>query len=235
MLQLSSIFSGINEEAGIFDVQTALGSQGFNLDEGVSIPIYDIFYLKIAGGCNPGILCSDLQQYNALDKLNDACGSIACTINLFEMDLLTLIGAIGCYIPSSLKNGGMYIFIKDNIPDLTKITEDIAVAILNLSGAKIEDLGASTMNIDVAVKALDILIKLLIKMLNTDMSTYGIQVYDFDRLPEFMQYLHDSGDYNQMYQYRKQNNLIHPNANKMLGGGSAFGGIGAFNQLYGGQ
>lgn len=222
MLQVSDIFSGINEDAGIFDLQTALKSQGMDLQEGFEIPIYDIAYLKLAPDCNPGIVCSNMTEYTALDKLQKACGVVCCTINLLKLDILTLLGIVCCYIPSGCVNGGMYLFVKNNIPDLVNITEDIAVAILNLSGAKIEDLGASTMTIDVASKALDIVINLLIKMLNTNMNNYGVAVYEFNKVEVFIQQLIDSGDYIQMYNYRKNNNLINPGGSALLGGGSLF-------------
>ncbi len=223
MLQVSDIFSGIDESAGIFDLQTALKSQGMDLQEGFEIPIYDIAYLKLAPDCNPGIICSNMSEYTALDKLQKACGVVSCSINLFKLDILTLLGIVCCYIPSGCANGGMYLFVKNNVPDLVNITEDIAVAILNLSGAKLEDLGASTMTIDVASKALDIVINLLIKMLNTNMSEFGVAVYEFNQIETFIQQLINSGDYIKMYNHRKNNNLINPGASTLLGGGSLFG------------
>lgn len=235
MLQLSDMFSGINEEMGIFDLQSALGSQGVNLQEGYSIPIYEIFYLKIAPKADAGILSASLEEYNVLSQLNRACGTICCTLNLFEMDLLTLLGAVCCYIPSSLQNAGMYVFVKDNIPDLVNITEDIAVQILNLSGLNIEDLGGTTMNLEIAAQALDIVIKMLISALDRDLSSKGIRVFQWQILANFLDELQASGDYQQMLAYRKQNNLINPGGNTLLGGGSAMGRIEAFGNLFGNQ
>lgn len=222
MLQISDLFSGINEGAGILDLQTALGSQGTDLQNGMSIPIYDVFYLKIAPNCNPGMLCSSVEQYNNLDRLSKACGAVSFTVNLLDTDLLTLLGAVCIYLPSMLKNGGMYIFIKDNIPDLTNITEELATAMLGLTGKSKEAFGYTTMNLDLAVKVLHFLIELLIKMLNQNMQAYGIAVYDMEKIPVLMQDLYNSGDYTRMLNYRRNNNLINPAANSILGGGNNF-------------
>ena len=201
MINLSEIFTGVGVQNGMcVDVATGLGMQGINQE--ISIPVYEVFYIKIMPVEKARVLCSSIPEFTALRNLSSHCGAVAITINIGDIDFLTLMGAMCIFTPGT----GFNIFFKNNIVDLVNATEDIVEMLLSLSGLNI-DLGMSTMNIDIAAHALQILTDKLIEQLHDDFCDKGINVVDWSELPNLYNELKRTNEMNEMYRYRQANGL----------------------------
>lgn len=194
MIQLSEMFSMIGE-GDCIDVATSLGLQGGLSD--ISIPIYEIFYLKIASSQHTQFLASSIPEANALRQMAVSCGGVCCTINLMDMDMLTLLGCLCISTP----NSGMNVFIKNNIPDLANMTTDMIDALLNMAGIPFEVGGEC---IELAVDAVNMLFDKLLDMLENNLSSCGIALRNWEELPDFYNLLIESGEMRQMQMYRNQ-------------------------------
>lgn len=200
MIELSSAFDMVGA-GGCTDVASSLVGQGTDLS--MSIPIYEVFYLKILVGNDSGFLACSIQEYNALRKLAETCGSVTVTINLLDMDLLTLIGAILIYTP----NTGPNIFIKlGDILNNPELPEDILRMLSDLAGIPIPDaaLRSSTMQTRFALELLQVLFNKLVEAMQQDMSMKGIEVHKWEELPEYFNMLQNSGEMARMAEIRQQ-------------------------------
>lgn len=196
MINVSDIFAGVGVNNGsVVDVATGLGMQGIN--EEISIPIYEAFYLKILPVEKARVLCSSLPEFTALRNLSSHCGAVAITLNIGDLDFLTLMGAMCIFTPKI----GFNVLFKNNIVDLVNATEDVVEMLLSLSGLNME-LGASTMNIDIAAHALQLLTDRLVQSLNDDLESKGINILDWSSLPELYNELKRTNEMNEMYKYR---------------------------------
>lgn len=194
MIQLSEMFSMIGE-GNCIDVASSLGLQGGIPD--ISIPIYDIFYLKVGSSQHSQYLAGSIQEANAIRRLAISCGSVCCTINLLDMDMLTLLGCLCISTP----NSGMNVFIKNNIPDLANIATDVIDQLLNMAGIPFEPGGEC---IEIAVTAINILFDKLLDSLENNLSSFGIVLRRWEELPGFYNMLGESGEMQQMQMLRNQ-------------------------------
>lgn len=206
MINMSECFALCGTD-GCMDVASSLGMQGVNKDLGsFSIPIYEVFYLKILIGNDSAFMCDSIPEVTAIRRMNNACGSVTVTINLLDMDILTLLGALLIFTP----NTGMNCFIKLNAVDLIDEILDLLPMLADLAGMPIPDeimdaaLAGSTMQIEFANRVLEVLFDKLVDILNEDMSTKGIEVRHWEELPEFYQGLLDSGEMKNMLQLRRE-------------------------------
>lgn len=193
MIQLSEVFSMIGVD-GCSDVASSLAMQG-SIPE-VSIPIYEIFYLKFLSGEHTQFLASCLPEVNVLRQIAVSCGGVCCTINILDMDILTLLGALCVYTP----NNGMCVFIKNNLPDLMNLTQDIAEMIASVVGVPLPPGSAITM--DKLAEMIEFLVDKLIDKLQEDMSKFGINLLHWEELPNFYNSLRESGEMEEMHRYR---------------------------------
>ena len=200
MIELSSAFDMVGA-GGCTDVASSLVGQGTDLS--MSIPIYEVFYLKILVGNDSGFLACSIQEFNALRKLAETCGSVTVTINLLDMDILTLIGAILIYTP----NTGPNIFFKlGDILSNPELPEDILRMLSDLAGIPIPDaaLKSSTMQTRFALELLQILFNKLVEAMQQDMSMKGIEIHKWEELPEYFNMLQNSGEMARMAEIRQQ-------------------------------
>ena len=200
MIELSSAFDMVGA-GGCTDVASSLVGQGTDLS--MSIPIYEVFYLKILVGNESGFLSCSIQEYNALRKLAETCGSVTVTINLLDMDLLTLIGAILIYTP----NTGPNIFIKlGDILNNPELPEDILRMLSDLAGIPIPEgvMGNATMQTRFALHVLQILFDRLVEVMQNDLESKGIHMHKWEELPEYFNMLQNSGEMARMAEIRQQ-------------------------------
>ena len=199
MINLSECFKMIGVD-GCNDVATSLAKQGTDVD--ISIPIYGPFFLHLLAGKKTNFLTSHISEFNAVRQMAATCGAVAAAVNLLEADMLTLLGVLMIYTP----NTGMNVFVKNNIPDLLDLTEELAKAVVSLTPLAV---GADHMTnmtfaqTEVLSKALDWLINLLIERLDEDMATNGINLRTWNELPDYYNYLKESGEMEQMARYRE--------------------------------
>lgn len=199
MINMSECFSmiGVN---GCGDVASSLQMQGTEPD--VQIPIYGPFFLHLLAGEKTNFLASHITEFNAIRQMAVTCGAVAAAVNVIQMDMLTLLGVLLIYTP----NTGMNAFVKNNVPDLLDLAEDISQAIIELTPLAI---GADKMNsmmfnqTEMVSQALDWLINTLIDRLDDDMATNGIHLHRWDELPDYYNYVKGSGEMKEMAQYRQ--------------------------------
>ena len=191
MIQISDMFSMIGQE-GCGDVASSLAMQG--CVEDIHIPIYEIFYLDIMFGDKCGFLASNIQEFTALRKLAIDCGAVSVTINILDMDILSLVGAVCIFTPST----GMSIFMKECITDLANLTEDIANQVLNLAGLP----SSGMLNTEVLAQAINILFEKLVDLISESCERCNINVYHWGELPEFYNEILSSGEMMEMHNMR---------------------------------
>lgn len=193
MIQLSEIFSMVGEN-GCADVATSLAMQGAETD--ISIPIYEVFYLKILFGEGASFLCNSIGEFNALRQLSTHCGAVAATINVLDQDFLTLAG-IECV---ATPNYGMNVFFKLGGPAIDMIDSGMLSQLSGLAGIPLPDTAFDIG--EVAAHLLGVLQNMLVDTLDDNLSSYGIEVHDWEELPAFYQELKASGEMAELSHYR---------------------------------
>ena len=114
MIDISDCFSMIGTD-GCMDVASSLGIQGIDpAMQEISIPIYGPFFMKILIGQDSGFICDSIPEFTVVRQLNQNCGTVAIALNLMEMDILTLVGALLAFTP----NTAMNCFLKLSAVDL---------------------------------------------------------------------------------------------------------------------
>jgi len=206
MIGISNCFDMIGQN-GCMDVASSLGMQGIGKDmQEISIPIYEVFYMKILIGQDSAFMCDSIQEFTAIRRMNNSCGSVTVTVNLLDMDLLTLLGALLIFTP----NTGMNCFLKLNAINLIDDILDLLPMLADLAGLPLPDgmvdgaLEGGTIGIEFANRVLEVLFDKLVDVLNEDMATRGIAVRHWEELPEFYQGLVDSGEMKNMLKMRQE-------------------------------
>lgn len=199
MIELSQAFSMIGKDERCQDVASSLALQG--TDIGVSIPIYEIFYLKILGGPKSSNLASTIQEYNAIRRMAETCGAVAVTINVMDIDLLTLIGAVLIFTPRT----GMNMFMRlGDILSNPELPEEVLKIVLDALGIPMSDFLASTVSkpAERDLKVINIVFEKLMESLQKDLHSKGIRVRDWDELPSYYEDIYRSGEMHRMAQFR---------------------------------
>ena len=200
MINMSECFSMIGQN-GCMDVATSLGMQGIdNSMPEISIPIYGPFFLKILIGQNSAFICDNLQQVSALQHLNQSCGTVAVTINLCEMDILTLVGGVLTFTP----NTGMNCFLRLCAVDIVNIAQDLLPILAEAAGIPIPDglLDGVGNYEEFLTEVLQKLFDILVEHIDNDMGSNGINVRELDELWNFFMEVKESGEMIEMQQYR---------------------------------
>jgi hypothetical protein len=168
----------------------------------ISIPVYGPVYLKILVGQDSGFICSSIQEFMALKQLNENCGTVAITLNLMEMDILTLVGSVLTFTP----NTGMNFFMKLSAVDLLDVSSDVITMIADASGIPMPEAVTSGLS-DITEFAGDILQAVfdkLVDYLDDSLGSKGIAIREWEELPVFFNEVKASGEMAQMRQYRQQ-------------------------------
>lgn len=204
MINMSECFSMIGLD-GCNDVATSMVMQGTDPD--ISIPVYGPFFCHLLAGERTNFLASNLPEFNAIRKLAINCGAVAASINLLEADILTLAGVLMIFTP----NTGMNVFVKNNTPELVNLAEDLIEALIRLTpfADSAHMIAKSNIGgIELASKALEWLIELFIDKLNCDMENMKINLHNWDEIPEYYNYVINSGEMNRMAYYRNMMNAV---------------------------
>lgn len=202
MIDMSECFNMIGTD-GCMDVATSMGMQGIDpAVQEISIPIYGPFFMKVLVGQDCGFICDSIPEFAAIKNLNQSCGTVTITLNLLEMDLLTLVGALLSFTP----NTGMNCFLKLAAIDLVNITADLLPMISNAAGIPLPP-GTAEGLVDLTEVAGDLLQTVfdkLIEILNDDMESKGIAIREWEELPEFYNAVMESGEMQEMRMLRQQ-------------------------------
>lgn len=202
MIDVSECFNMIGTD-GCMDVATSMGMQGIDpsMTE-ISIPIYGPFFMKVLMGQECGFVCDSIPEFTAIRNLNQNCGTVTVTLNVLEMDILTLVGALLTFTPST----GMNCFLKLQAIDLVNISADLLPLISHATGVPLPPGVADGLG-DVMVIAGDLLqavFDMLIEILNEDMERKGITLREWDELPDFYNMVRESGEMQEMRMFRQQ-------------------------------
>lgn len=202
MIDMSECFNMIGTD-GCMDVASSLGMQGIDpAMQEISIPIYGPFFMKILIGQDCGFICDSIPEFTAIRQLNQNCGTVAITLNLLEMDILTLVGALLTFTP----NTGMNCFLKLSAVDLANMSAELLSMISDAAGIPLPP-GVNDGLVDITEVAGDILqavFDMLIDVLNNDLEEKGIALREWGELPDFYNTVKESGEMQEMRMYRQQ-------------------------------
>lgn len=196
MIDLSEAFGMIGQD-GCVDVASSLGVQG--CDPEISIPIYEIFFLKLLGGQKTQFLANSMGEFNAIRHMAQSCGAVAATINVLDMDILTLIGVLMIATP----NTGMNVFIKLGDIITSELPAEIIEQVASTAGIPIPD-GALSSGIGLAQEVMQQVFDRLVDSIRDDLASNGINLQDWDYLPQYFTEIKESGEMAQMHHYRQQ-------------------------------
>ena len=198
MIGVSDIFSMIGTD-GCQDVATSLAMQG-TMDS-ISIPIYEVFYLNILAGNDVASISGNLAEYNAIRKLNTYCGSVGISINVLGIELLTLVGAVCVFTPRT----GMNIFMKLGEILTDELTHEMITSLASITNINPFTSSGVTeeINVHIIPEILQRIFDMVLERLNENLSDFGINVYDFDELPRYIDTIYNSGEMGEMYHYRQ--------------------------------
>lgn len=201
MINMSECFKMIGTD-GCMDVASSLGMQGVDQAmQDISIPIYGPFFMKVLMGQDCGFICSTIQEFTAIRQLNKNCGTVAITLNLLEMDALTLVGSLLTFTPDT----GMNCFLKLSAIDLVNLSADILNMIVDQTGVPLPP-GVADGLVDITDVASDIIqsaFDILISSLNDDLDSNGITLREWNELPDFYYTVKESGEMQEMRAYRQ--------------------------------
>lgn len=201
MINMSECFKMIGTD-GCMDVASSLGMQGVDQAmQDISIPIYGPFFMKVLMGQDCGFICSTIQEFTAVRQLNQNCGTVAITLNLLEMDALTLVGSLLTFTPDT----GMNCFLKLSAIDLVNLSADMLSMIVDQTGVPLPP-GVADGLVDITDVASDIIqsaFDILISSLNDDLDSNGITLREWNELPDFYYTVRESGEMQEMRAYRQ--------------------------------
>ena len=201
MINMSECFKMIGTD-GCMDVASSLGMQGVDQAmQDISIPIYGPFFMKVLMGQDCGFICSTIQEFTAIRQLNQNCGTVAITLNLLEMDVLTLVGSLLTFTPDT----GMNCFLKLSAIDLVNLSADMLNMIVDQTGVPLPP-GVADGLVDITDVASDIIqsaFDILISSLNDDLDSNGITLREWNELPDFYYTVKESGEMQEMRAYRQ--------------------------------
>lgn len=201
MINMSECFKMIGTD-GCMDVASSLGMQGVDQAmQDISIPIYGPFFMKVLMGQDCGFICSTIQEFTAIRQLNQNCGTVAITLNLLEMDALTLVGSLLTFTPDT----GMNCFLKLSAIDLVNLSADMLNMIVDQTGVPLPP-GVTDGLVDITDVASDIIqsaFDILISSLNDDLDSNGITLREWNELPDFYYTVKESGEMQEMRAYRQ--------------------------------
>ena len=201
MINMSECFKMIGTD-GCMDVASSLGMQGVDQAmQDISIPIYGPFFMKVLMGQDCGFICSTIQEFTAVRQLNQNCGTVAITLNLLEMDALTLVGSLLTFTPDT----GMNCFLKLSAIDLVNLSADMLNMIVDQTGVPLPP-GVADGLVDITDVASDIIqsaFDILISSLLDDLDSNGITLRKWNELPDFYYTVKESGEMQEMRAYRQ--------------------------------
>ena len=201
MINMSECFKMIGTD-GCMDVASSLGMQGVDQAmQDISIPIYGPFFMKVLMGQDCGFICSTIQEFTAVRQLNQNCGTVAITLNLLEMDVLTLVGSLLTFTPDT----GMNCFLKLSAIDLVNLSADMLNMVVDQTGVSLPP-GVADGLVDITDVASDIIqsaFDILISSLNDDLDSNGITLREWNELPDFYYTVKESGEMQEMRAYRQ--------------------------------
>lgn len=202
MIDMSECFSMIGTD-GCMDVASSLGMQGINpAMQEISIPIYGPFFMKILIDQECGFVCDSITEFTVMRQLNQNCGTVTITLNILEMDMLTLVGVLLAFTPDT----GMNCFLKPAVIDLANMSLETLIMISDAAGIPLppgtED---GLVNItEAAEDVIQVVFDMLMNVLNNDLEQKGITLREWEELPDFYNTVRASGEMQEMRMHRQQ-------------------------------
>lgn len=204
MINMSECFNMIGQD-GCMDVATSLGMQGIDPEMGsFSIPIYEVLYIKFLIGNDCGFICGSIPEYSAIKKLNESCGTVAITLNVADIDLLTLLGGLLTFTP----NTGFNVFLKLSAIDLLDETADILKMCIDACTDIIPMpipyglYDSQDEMLHFLGDILEMIFNMAIELIDKDMGEHGVNIREWDELPDFYNEVKNSGELQQMREFR---------------------------------
>lgn len=200
MIDMSECFNMIGTN-GCMDVASSLGLQGIDKSMGsICIPVYGPFFMKILIGQDCGFICNSIQEFTVVKQLSENCGTATITLNLLEMDILTLAGAVLSYTP----NTGMNCFVKKSVVDIAQLTDDLLSTIVHDVGIHISPTSGVVSLLSMADGIIEAAFNKLLDLVNGDFGSKGIAVRPWEELPELYRTVRESGEMQEMRAYRER-------------------------------
>lgn len=193
MIQLTEMFNMVGTD-GCSDVATSLVMQG--VEPEISIPIYDIFFLKLMPGQKSTFLAESIPEFNAIRQLSLHCGAVAASINLLDMDILTLAGLVAICTP----NTGMNIFMKLGEILTGELEKEIIEQLSNLAGMPIPPVAGGAFK--VAGSIVEHLFSMMVSSVQESAEENGVAIHDWEELAPYYNDLRESGEMAMMSEYR---------------------------------
>lgn len=193
VIGLQDCFFGVMDgSAG--DVASQLIGQGAEPD--ISIPIYGVFFLKLQTGEHCRELADDIRQYTEVRKLCRYCGAVCVKINVGDIDLLTLLGAMCVFTPRT----GMHVFARLGGPAIDALQDGDIQMLVEAAGIPIPE-GVFNMQ-EIAVQALQTLFDMLISLMQENLQQSNIALHTWDEFHEYYMEVLQSGEMKEMAKMR---------------------------------
>lgn len=172
----------------------------------MTLPIYEIFYLKVSSVNSLGNtgIADSIQEFSILRELGITCGGVCASINILDMDILTLVNIMLIATP----NSGFNIFIKPRSMNLVGMAPDVIKTVADLACIPIPDgildVVCSTIEAyaDFAEQVQNIIFDKLIDMIDNNCAAMNVNVGTWDDLCEYYMRLKESGEMQQMQHIR---------------------------------
>lgn len=198
MIMLSDVFGMINNQ-DCADVATSLVCQGCVPE--VSIPIYDIFFLKLhsVNDLHRLNLADSIMELNMLRSLSSSCGAVAASINLLDMDILTLIDILLTYTP----NNGPHIFFKPKMIMSDMLDDSVLSALFDSTRGVLglPDLVPKTA--EFVEKIIDDMFNRLIEVMGDNCKRFGIYLHTWNELYDYFNMLRNTQEFFDMSALRR--------------------------------
>lgn len=206
MILLTDVFSLI-QSGNAIDVASSVLGQGCVPD--ISIPIYEIFYLKLSSinHIRHTGMIESIQEYSILREIGLACGGVCASINLLDMDILTLVNTLLVYTP----NFGFNIFIKRAQSNMTELAPELIQELAGMAGIPVPDglISASYASMQAYMEFANgiqnTLFDKLVDEIDNNCASANINIATWDKLYNFYIDLRNSGEMGYMQTLRASN------------------------------
>lgn len=198
MIDILEIFQLIGQD-GCLDPATSLVMQGIDTSmSGLSFPLIEPVYVKLLFGQDSQFMCNSMQELAILNKLRQSCGTVTAALNILDIEQLTIAGMLFTSTP----NSGINVFMKLTAFDIVNMPIELLDNISDITGIPIPGTGLMENFTGIAEKLVDGLIDKVIDILNDKFTSNRINLRDWDELPDFYDWLVNSGEMREMHKYR---------------------------------
>lgn len=176
------------------DVASQLIGQGAEPD--ISIPIYGVFFLRLQTGEHCRELADSIQSYTEIRKMCRYCGAVCMKVNVGDVDLLTLLGAMCIFTPRT----GMHVFARLGGPAIDALSDGDIQVLVEAAGLPIPE-GVFDMQ-QLAVQALQTLFDMLVNLLQENLQQNNIALHTREEFHDYYMEVLQSGEMEEMAKMR---------------------------------